>query len=297
MYFAFDRGGYRFLCLNSYDLPHPYRTARVKPFNIELHEWIVPRFNILNWGGAIQRNQLRWFERFLRQEVENEKKKKKPLLFIHHCPRGSYAVMKEGEAKEFGFKRRFPITFGREGRNVVQYAPRWDQTQEIHEGKFTPIRLFDSSIRARDWFEAIMPPPSGGHPGWIRFQQGWHAPYSYSGGPGSAEPFAELEHEIVDPLDLLQLLADFEVRAVFKGHDNNFGRRVLKKGDTVVPAHLALQGEKGRRERIARLRVKNEKGMTFYHVADIADPNSDGHGYFLVRISGNEIEVRQVDHF
>jgi hypothetical protein len=296
LYYAFDRGGYRFLCLNSYDLPTVYRTARVMPFNIELHEWIVPRFNLLNWGGGMQSNQFRWLKTMLETPAEGEGKKGKSLMFLHQDPRGSYPALKKGESTMFDVKRHVPISLGLDQRNVIQYAPRWDQTEEIHVGYYSPIRLYDSCIRSKDWFEALMPPSSRGYPGWIRYQQGWHAPYAYVGDFNSPESFADLEYPLADPLDILQLIAEHEVRAIFKGHDNHFCQKMIRKGEFIIPPILSMYGKKERRERIRELYVRNEGGLAIYHVADIGDGDSEGHGYFLVRIDGEEILVRQIDH-
>jgi hypothetical protein len=296
-YFAFDRGGYRFICLNSFDLPFPYRTARVKPFNMELHEWIVPRFNILNWGGGMQRNQLKWLRKMLSGRGEEPGGKTRPLLFMHNDPRGSYPALKEGEAKHHDMRRHFPITLSLKERNVVQFAPRWEQIEELHVGHYSPIRLFDTSIRAKEWFESLMPPPFCGYPGWIRYQQGWHAPFNYVGGLGSSEPYEELEHPMVDPLELLQLIGRHEVRAIFKGHDNHFCKTYLRQGRHILPLSLSLYGKKERRNLVRELLVKTKDGLAIYHAADVADLDSDGHGYYLVKIDGDEIEVRQIDHF
>ena len=178
-YFAFDRGDYRFLCLNSYDLPEDYRTLHdLAKLKIET---LARKANKLNWGGCIRDDQHEWLRRELglpSQDGHERSDHHKPLIFLHHDMRGAMpSLLPEKHAPGraiWTVERHFPLTGTADARDAIVkkyhelsearqgWAPRFTETTEMHEGFYTPFRHPDSDIGVQEWFEQWPRPPAGG---------------------------------------------------------------------------------------------------------------------------------------
>ncbi|MHC4778357.1 MAG: metallophosphoesterase family protein, partial [Planctomycetota bacterium] len=193
LYFSFDRGPFRFVCLNSYDLPDSYRTPRRNLEKSHLQELISSKFNLMNWGGGLQANQFRWFRSRMQGLGEGSSGRPlSPVIISHNDPRGSFPGPNPSGSGVWDFMRHWPITGqnqdrsrllteeGGEGGGIPVAAP-WKESREYHVGHYTPIRRSDSDIRSDEWFEKMTPAKYQGYPGWIRYQQGWHANVEYTG--------------------------------------------------------------------------------------------------------------------
>jgi len=294
LYYSFDRGQYRFIGLNSYDLPAEFRTARVTASSA-LHEKTSKKLNVLNWGGSMGRDQHVWLKQTLARRGG-----KLPMLFMHHDPRGSFPTLKSSSAWAlkalWSYDRHFPLsgdsrsTRDNPGREVRRRLPPKDEdTTEIHAGFYTPLRTAESTVRGDDWFGTIEPPAARGYPGWARFQQGWHSKLQYSNGTSLEDPLLEINEkvDVESPEDLLQTIVEGEVRALFKGHDNRFCFTPLGPETSIFGSASELELLRHVRPHfigdLGKLILK--KALTVYHVADIADADSDGHGFLEFRIS------------
>ncbi len=302
LYHSFDRPPFRFVFLNSYDLPPQYRSVRRSAASSFL-ERLAPKFNVLNWGGGMRRAQHQWLAG--RLGLAGPEKPGHPVVVLHHDPRGSYpAVRPIAAAPENAWTttRHFPITAAAGDRRSVfaPSAPGFAETVETHVGYYTPLRDPRSAIRVGDWFDlGIAPamPETKGFPGWIRFQQGWHSNFVYTGGLEDAARF-ETEPELAPPDEILGTLAAGRVREIFKGHDNRFGRAALRRGESIFgPAaatDLARWGGERARALVGGTRLAED--LTVYHAADVADLTSEGHGYLWVEASGDSLRVTEIAH-
>jgi hypothetical protein len=105
--------------------------------------------------------------------------------------------------------------------------------------------------------------------------------------------------ELVAPARLLHTIVDGGVRAIFNGHDNRFAFAHMTAGESVLTAAaeqglLPMSSADRRRELIA-LRVGEP--LDVYHVADLSDFNSDGHGFFWVTSEKGGFRVLEIDHW
>lgn len=309
-YFRFDRGAFRFILLNSYDLPSEFRTSR-RSTSSSVFEDVSNKLNVLNWGGGVQTPQLAW----LREQLGLTRATggaatpppgALPLLFMHHDPRGTYPAFRRAApttAATWTTARHYPVTADADERDdvAITLPPHFADTQEIHAGYYTPLRRPDSLIRSGEWFELGLnpvPPEVRGYPGWLRWQQGWHSDFVYAGNMASTSPFVTAEG-VASPADLLRAVVDGEVRAIFNGHDNRFCHAELAAGESVFgrEAEGDLRRVASGRGRALLEQTRLRRAMSAWHVADIADADTDGHGYLWVEARGREIDAFEIDHF
>lgn len=188
---------------------------------------------------------------------------------------------------------------------VCERPPGFEDTEEIHAGHYSPLRRAESRIRSDVWFDTFtgLPPEARGHPGWSRYQEGWHMSFSYTADFEGWERL-RFERELVSPLALLYVIANSTVEAIFKGHDNRFCRRHIKPGQSIFGGGDDVQLRRyGGREALellvlpTKVRGALRPPLDVYHVADVADADTDGHGYFLVAVRGSALEVQIREHY
>lgn len=179
-------------------------------------------------------------------------------------------------------------------------SPHFADTQELHARYYPPLRHPDSPIRSAERFELGLnpvPPIVRGFPGWLRWQHGWRSNYVYAGHLDSREPF-DAAPTVVSPADLMTTLVDGRVRVIFKARDNRFCRADVAAGESVFGP--AAEGDLGRfgsaSGRALLERTRLQQPMTVFHVADIADADTDGHGFLWVEADGTELDAFEVDH-
>lgn len=294
-FFAFDRPPFRFVCLNSYDLPERYRTAIRTPESSWLE--LSDKLNLLNWGGGLREPQRAWLERQLQTELT-------PLVLLHHDPRGGYPAPEPARADPeaaYSLSRHFPLTADPAHRDALalRRAPRSEAHRELHLGHFTPLRAPESPVRSDEWFEVSLSqfggPAYGGYPGWLRYQQGWHSELAYTGELSDGSPLVAAPNTLVPPARLLETLIQGRVRALFKGHDNRFCRARHAAGESVFGAAAAARlAEFGGAELLDRTRLLAP--LDVFHTADISDTTSEGHGFLWVEASPAGVDVLEVDH-
>ena len=303
LYHVVDRPPWRFVLLNSDDLPDASRTVRRGEAS-NVVERLSDRLNVLNWGGGVRAAQHLWLRYQLGLDDGSRPPNLMPALFLHHDPRGSYAALRrdfQQRQHQWTAERHLPINAELSESTVmpVRRAPRFPDTEEIHLGYYTPLRDAKSVVRGTDWFELgvrVSLPDSLGWPGWSKYQQGWHAPAVY--GHSFSDVRAEAD-ELVAPARLLHTIVDSGVRAIFNGHDNRFAFAHMTAGESVLTAAaeqglLPMSSADRRRELIA-LRVGEP--LDVYHVADLSDFNSDGHGFFWVTSEKGGFRVLEIDHW
>jgi 3',5'-cyclic AMP phosphodiesterase CpdA len=303
LYYAVDRPPWRFVLLNSYDLPSDGRTIRRGEAS-NVVERFSDRLNVLNWGGGIRAAQHRWLRRQLGlgggPPVDLS-----VALIMHHDPRGGYAALRrefQQRQHQWTTDRHLPITTDlmEAADRPFRRAPRFADTEEIHLGYYTPFRDARSLIRGSDWFDLGMQvalPDSLGWPGWSKYQQGWHAPAVY--GRGFSDIRGLPSTDLVPPATILRTIVDGQVRAIFKGHDNRFAHAHMSAGDSI----LTGAAERGllqtttleRRTELQELHLRD--ALDVYHVADLADFNTDGHGLFWVKSRPSTFTVLPIDHW
>lgn len=305
LYARFDRAAFRFVMLNSYDLPPEFRTSR-RSTSSSAAESVSGKLNVLNWGGGVQTTQHAWLREQLGLSRGASLDGRVPLVFLHHDPRGSYPSLRRGSDapdEMWTTARHFPVTAERTDRGEVfsSAPPHFADTQELHAGYYSPLRHPDSPIRSAEWFELGLnpvPPIVRGFPGWLRWQHGWHSNYVYAGHLDSREPF-DAAPTVVSPADLMTTLVDGRVRVIFKAHDNRFCRADMAAGESVFGP--AAEGDLGRfgsaSGRALLERTRLQQPMTVFHVADIADADTDGHGFLWVEADGTELDAFEVDHY
>lgn len=302
LYYSVDRPPFRFLCENSYDLPPRYRSVRRSDSSSFL-ERLSTKFNVLNWGGGMRWGQYRWMRR--RLGLDGGERPPHAVVVLHHDPRGSYPAVRPvtpGPDNAWTRTRHFPITAAPGDRRAVfaSAVPTFSDTIETHVGYFTPLRDPHTAIRVGEWFDlGIAPamPPTQGFPGWIRFQQGWHSNFVYSGGLEDSVAF-DVDPDLVPPNDILATLVAGRVREIFKGHDNRFARATLRRGESILGDHaakdLARWATVESRDLPPEWRLTED--LAVYHTADVADVTSEGHGYLWVEASSDSLRVTTVQH-
>lgn len=304
-YLRFDRAPFRFVLLNSYDLPPAYRTSRRSTAS-SAAESVSGKLNVLNWGGGVQTTQHAWLRAQLGLTGGAGAQGRAPLVFLHHDPRGSYPSVRRGSTAPdelWTTARHFPVTAERDDRGEVfsSAPPHFADTQELHAGYYTPLRHPDTAVRSAEWFELGLnpvPPNVRGFPGWLRWQQGWHSNYVYAGHLDSRDPF-DVAPGVVSPADLVTTLVDGRVRVIFKAHDNRFCRADMAAGESVfgraAEGDLRRFGSARGRALLERTRLRDP--MTVFHVADIADADTDGHGFLWVEARGTSLDAFEIDHY
>ena len=101
---------------------------------------------------------------------------------------------------------------------------------------------------------------------------------------------------LVSPQEVLESLAEGRVGAIFKAHDNRFARASMAAGESILgaqaEAELRLLGaEPGPLERL-----RLEAPLSIFHVADVADLDSDGHGFFWCVGGAHSLKIYEIDH-
>ena len=101
------------------------------------------------------------------------------------------------------------------------------------------------------------------------------------------------------PEKVLRTIIDGRVGVIFKGHDNRFARARMKAGESIfteAAEELLLQMSRTERKReLQDLQLLDP--LDVYHVADLSDFNSDGHGFFWVTREKNKLTVLEIDHW
>lgn len=181
----------------------------------------------------------------------------------------------------------------------IQRTPRSADTEEIHLGYYTPLRDERFLVRGGEWFDfgvRVSLPDSLGWPGWSKYQQGWHSPAIYGRGFSDLRLYSSTD--LVAPAKILRTIIDGQVRIIFKGHDNRFAHAHMKAGESIFTAAaeaslIPMSGEERKKE-LQELRLLNS--LDVYHVEDLSDFNSDGHGFFWVTSDENGLAVLEIDH-
>ena len=303
LYHVVDRPPWRFVLLNSDDLPDASRTVRRGEAS-NVVERFSDRLNVLNWGGGLRAAQHLWLRQQLGLDGGSRPPNLMPALLLHHDPRGSYAALRrdfQQRQQQWTGERHLPINADLSESTVMpgRRAPRFPDTEEIHLGYYTPLRDERSVVRGTDWFDLgvrVSLPDSLGWPGWSKYQQGWHAPAVYGRSFSDVRAAAD---ELVAPAGLLHTIVEGGVRAIFNGHDNRFAFARMTPGESVLTA-AAEQGllpmsSADRRRELLSLRVAER--LEVYHVADLSDFNSDGHGFFWVTSGMDGFRVLEIDHW
>jgi hypothetical protein len=185
LYHAIDRPPWRFVLLNSYDLPNSSRTIRRGEAS-NVVERFSDRLNVLNWGGGMGAAQHSWLRYQLGLDGAPPVKLSVALM-MHHDPRGGYPALRrefQQRQNQWTTDRHVPITtdlMELTGMSL-QRTPRFADTEEIHIGFYTPLRDERTLVRGSEWFDLgirVSLPDSLGWPGWSKYQQGWHSPALY----------------------------------------------------------------------------------------------------------------------
>ena len=303
LYHAVDRPPWRFVLVNSYDLPSDARTIRRGEAS-NVVERFSDRLNVLNWGGGMRTAQHRWLRRQLGLDGAPPVDLSIALI-MHHDPRGGYPALRrefQQRQNQWTTDRHVPITTDLvepAGRSF-QRTPRFADTEEIHLGYYTPFRDERTLVRGSDWFDLGMRvalPDSLGWPGWSKYQQGWHAPGVY--GRGFSDVHRLPSTDLVPPATILRTIIDGRVRAMFKGHDNRFAHAHMTEGESIfthaAEGALLQTTSVERRMELQELHLRN--ALDVYHVADLSDFNTDGHGLFWVKSGTNTFTVLPIDHW
>ena len=287
-YHSFDVAGWRFIMLNSYDLPDDLRTAR-RSEHSNVFETFSDKLNVLNWGGGIRRPQLEWLRSRL---SDGPRADLRPVLVMHHDPRGTHPVLPPDRARAplWGLRRHVPLTARAGTTPPVELVPtpRSSETTEIHGGHFTPLRASTSAVRFTAWFELGLGaslPPGTGYPGWSRYQQDWHLDALYGDDWSKLAPL-DPKLLLAPPMEVLGTLVDGGVRAIFKGHDNRFARATMATGESVLGSHAEAELIELGLDRAALEKLHVKAPLSVFHVADVADFETDGHGFFWVAPAG-----------
>jgi hypothetical protein len=302
LYHSFDRTPYRFVLLNSYDLPPESRTSR-RGDKSSVFEDVSDKLNVLNWGGGLGSSQLAW----LRNRLGLDGAPASPLtpvLALHHDPRGGYVTLR---GKDLGnqvwtLERHIPIGAQPGELRTLQAhpTPHSPQTEEIHAGHYTPLRDASSGVRSAQWFEmaGVTLPSATGYPGWSKYQQEWHTRLVYRKSFFDVVPPDDATSDLVDPAAVLRAIVEGRVAAIVKGHDNRFGRVRMEAGESVFGRAaeeelLRVGGDAALRTALEQLRLRAP--LSVFHNADIADIASDGHGFLWLRVRGTQLEALEMD--
>jgi hypothetical protein len=303
LYHSIDRPPWRFVMVNTYDLPSSSRTIR-RGEGSNIVERFSDRLNVLNWGGGIGAAQHEWLRYQLGLDAAPASNLEIALV-MHHDPRGGYPALRrdfQERQHQWTTERHVPIGTELVERPAMsaQRAPRFADTEEIHNGYYTPLRDERTLVRGREWFDLgvkVSVPDSLGWPGWSKYQQGWHSPAVYGRG------FTDLRRydakDLVSPEGVLRTIIDGRVRVMFKAHDNRFAHARIKAGESIftqAAGEALLQMSRAERKRELQ-NLQLLAPLDVYHVADLSDFNSDGHGFFWVARERNNLAVLEIDHW
>ncbi len=304
LYHSFDRAPFRFLVLNSYDLPSESRTSR-RGEKSTLFESVSDKLNVLNWGGGLGRNQLAWMRARLGLDGAPSPGLT-PVLALHHDPRGAYPSLRQSavDGQNWSTLRHPPLGVEPGELRAVQArpTPHSFQTEEVHVGYFTPLRDTRSAIRSNEWFDlgsGVDLPPSTGFPGWSRYQQEWHVGLLYRRSFFDvAWPDASIA-DLAPPFDVLRAIVEGQVAVIVKGHDNRFGRASMAAGESVFGRAaeqelLRVTGGEALRAPLEALRLRAP--LAVFHNTDVADIESDGHGFLWLRVRDGRMQALEIDH-
>jgi hypothetical protein len=182
----------------------------------------------------------------------------------------------------------------------LQRTPRFADTEEIHIGFYTPLRDERTLVRGSEWFDLgirVSLPDSLGWPGWSKYQQGWHSPALY--GRAFSDIRRSISTDLLAPATILRTIIDGQVRVIFKGHDNRFAHARMNAGESIftraAEEALLQMAPAERKKELQELHLLNS--LDVYHVADLSDFNTDGHGFFWVNSDRNNFTVLQIDHW
>jgi hypothetical protein len=301
---SFDRPPYRFVLLNSYDLPIDSRTTR-RGDKSTLFESVSDKLNVLNWGGGLGRQQLAWLRNRLGLDGAPSPGLA-PVLALHHDPRGAYPALRPHAADEVPWTTLRHLPFGVQPSELralqARPTPHSDQTEEIHVGHFTPLRDAKSGVRSTEWFDlggGVNVPISIGYPGWSRYQQEWHARLVFRRSFFDVREPDELTSGLADPADVLRTIVEGRVGVIVKGHDNRFGRAHMEAGECIFGRAaeeelLRSEGDDALRGALGGLHLRVP--LSVFHDADVADIESDGHGFLWLRVRDGQLEALEIDH-
>lgn len=302
LYHTIDRPPWRFVLLNSYDLPASSRTIRRGEAS-NVVERVANKLNVLNWGGGMGLAQHNWLRYQLGLDGASRTKLSVSLV-MHHDPRGGYPALRrefQQRQNQWTTERHVPVSTDLIDLTAmpIQRTPRFADTEEIHIGYYTPLRDERSLVRGSEWFDLgvkVSLPDSLGWPGWSKYQQEWHSPAIYGRGFSDLRLYSSTD--LVAPAKILRTIIDGQARIIFKGHDNRFAHAHMKAGESIFTAAaeaslLQMSGEERKRE-LHELRLLET--LDVYHVADLSDFNSDGHGFFWVTSDENGLAVLEIDH-
>jgi len=302
LYHSFDRAPYRFVLLNSYDLPAESRTSR-RGDKSSVFEDVSDKLNVLNWGGGFGTSQLAWLRNRLGLDGAPATTLT-PVLGLHHDPRGGYVTLRpqDRSSQLWTLERHIPIGAQPGELRTLQAhpTPHSPQTQEIHAGHYTPLRDASSGVRSTQWFEmaGVTLPSATGYPGWSKYQQEWRTRLVYRRSFFDVVPPDDATSDLVDPAAVLRSIVEGRVAAIVKGHDNRFGRVRMEAGESVF-GHAAEEellrvgGDAALRQALEQLRLRAP--LSVFHNADIADIQSDGHGFLWLRVQGTQLEALEID--
>ena len=303
LYHAIDRPPWRIVLLNSYDLPSSSRTIRRGEAS-NIVERFSDRLNVLNWGGGIGAAQHDWLRYQLGLDGAPPTKLSVALV-LHHDPRGGYPALRrdfQQRRHQWTTERHVPVSTDLVELTAMsaQRTPRFSDTEEIHNGYYTPLRDERTLVRGSEWFDLgvrVSVPDSLGWPGWSKYQQGWHSPALYGRGFSDLRRYAATD--LVPPEKVLRTIIDGQVRVIFKGHDNRFAHARMKAGESIftqaAEESLLQMSRMERKRELQDLQLLTP--LDVYHVADLSDFNSDGHGFFWVSSESNKLTVLEIDHW
>ena len=137
------------------------------------------RLNVLNWGGGIGVAQTRVAS--LSARIGRRAATKLSIaLVLHHDPRGGYPALRrdfQERQHQWTTERHVPLSTELVELTAMpdQRTPRFSDTEEIHNGYYTPLRDDRNLVRGSEWFDLgvrVSVPDSLGWPGWSKYQQG-----------------------------------------------------------------------------------------------------------------------------
>ena len=306
LFHSFDRAPLRFVMLNSYDLPQANRTPRSTEASSVL-ERFSDKLNVLNWGGGLRRQQLAWLRERLGLDGAPPATLT-PVLIMHQDPRGACLVLRERAVQAravWSAQRHVPLGERPRHLRALQstLTPHSSDTEEIHAGYYTPLRDGLSQIRSTEWFEIgganVALPPTAGYPGWARYQQEWHGVGTYR------KDFFDVQRvpgalELAPPGDVLGTIVEGRVAAIFRAHDNRFGRATMDAGESIFGKKAEAElfrvvGDDPKRRALFD-RVRLRAPLRVFATTDLSDFDSDGHGFLWIRVRNGELEALEIDH-
>jgi hypothetical protein len=202
LYHAIDRPPWRFVLLNSYDLPKSSRTIRRGEAS-NVVERFSDRLNVLNWGGGMGTAQHSWLRYQLGLDGAAPVKLSVALV-MHHDPRGGYPALRREfpqHENQWTTDRHVPITTDliEPTAMSLQRTPRFADTEEIHIGFYTPLRDKQTLVRGSEWFDLgirVSLPDSSVGPGGRNTSKAGTLPLSLG---GVSRTFAALPRQISWP--------------------------------------------------------------------------------------------------